>query len=99
MTSETDTEVRERERSLDAEVRSLQKRLEQRELALGMLNRRLLQLERGDTGFAGMDRAAGGADPAEVQALRAELDRVYNTKLFRWASPARTIYGALRRLR
>jgi len=49
-----------RVRTLETEVRALRQRLEQREQMLAVLNRRLLQLERGENGSSGMDRAETG---------------------------------------
>jgi len=86
-------------RELEAEVCSLEQRLEQRERMLKDLNRRLLQLERGENGIAGMDRADLGQVAAENQALQQELDSLRRTKLFRWSAPARDVYARLRRTR
>ena len=78
-----------RVQTLEAEVRTLRQQLEQREELLRVLNRRLLQLEHGDSGFSGMDRA-------EVGLLQEELESLRNTKLVRWSSPVRDIYGRMR---
>ena len=43
-----------RVQTLEAEVRTLRQRLEQREELLRVLNRRLLQLEHGESGFSGI---------------------------------------------
>jgi chromosome segregation ATPase len=97
--------------ALDREVRSLRRRLAQREQMLAGLNRRLLQLERGDNGLSGMQRAelrgpAAGhpslqAELASVKdanrALQEELYWLRHSKVFRWSRPARKVYHVLRR--
>jgi len=73
----------------------------------------LLQLEHGENGLSGMERAETGQLPAQNQLLQQEnsklseqlrsvneqLEQLRNTKLFRWASPARDVYARLRRPR
>ena len=81
-----------RVRTLEAEVLALQQRLGQREELLKVLNRRLLQLERGESGDS-------QALKHENSNLHQELDRLRSTKLFRWSSPARDVYSRLRRPR
>lgn len=99
---------------LDSERRALERQLELRNQALAVLNRRLSQLEQLDGAAAGVQRAHLGSDTlvadsgslaAEVIGLRAanaelagELARLRSTKLFRWARPARLVYGRLRGL-
>jgi predicted nucleic acid-binding Zn-ribbon protein len=90
-------------RTLEAEVLTLNQRLDQRERLLKTLNRRLLELERGENGAAGAERAATSEIVKDIQTLQEhnqrlqeELDRLYRTKLFRWANPARTVYSRLR---
>ncbi len=78
-----------RVQTLEAEVRTLRQRLVQREELLKVLNRRLLQLERGESGLSGMDRA-------EVGLLQEQLESLRNTKLFRWSSPIRDVYSRMR---
>jgi hypothetical protein len=77
-------------RELEVEVRVLRRTLTQRDEALVTLNRRLMELERGDIGSPGTDQAH------EVARLEAELDRLRSTKLFRWSAPARDMYRQLR---
>lgn len=77
-------------RELEVEVRVLRRTLTQRDEALVTLNRRLMELERGDIGSSGTDNAD------EVARLEAELDRIRGTKLFRWSAPARDVYRQLR---
>lgn len=81
-----------RVRTLEAEVRALQQRLGQREELLKVLNRRLLQLERGENGDAQALRD-------ENSYLHEQLGLLRGTKLFRWSSPAREVYSRLRRPR
>jgi hypothetical protein len=76
-------------RTLEVEVRDLRQRLEQREQVLKALNRRLLQLERGQEGDT-------QALQAENDSLRQELGSLRNTKVFRWSTPARDAYSRLR---
>ncbi|MGA2521517.1 MAG: hypothetical protein ABSG81_11955 [Acidimicrobiales bacterium] len=84
-------------RTLESEVCALEQRLEQREALLKDLNRRLLQLERGENGMAGMERAGFGDVAQENQVLLEQLESLRNTKLFRWSAPARDVYAKLRR--
>ncbi len=86
-------------RALETEIASLRERLRQRETALAVLNRRLVSLERYD------DAAAGAAPPdaaieaeARARAAEEELERLRNTRTFRFTAGARRIYGAARRL-
>lgn len=81
-----------RVQTLEAEVLALRQRLGQREEVLKVLNRRLLQLERGENGGSQVLQDKNSN-------LRQELDRLRSTKLFRWSSPARDIYSRLRRPR
>jgi hypothetical protein len=81
---------RDRLRELEVEVRVLRRTLTQRDEALVTLNRRLMELERGDIGTSSTDQAD------EVARLEAELDRIRGTKLFRWSAPARDVYRQLR---
>ena len=59
---------------------------------LKVLNRRLLQLERGENGDSQALRD-------ENSQLHEQLDLLRGTKLFRWSSPARDVYSRLRRPR
>ena len=92
MSDQTDFAADERVRTLEAEVRALRQRLGQREELLKVLNRRLLQLERGDNGDSQALRDENGYLREQLRLLRA-------TKLFRWSSPARDVYSRLRRPR
>ena len=90
-------------RKLRAELGEARRQLHQREEALAALNRRLLLLERNQSGIdqtlgPQVAGAAGGMAglSAENSALREEIERIYATKLFRVARPARRIYGLLR---
>ena len=96
MTEETTSLENASIRSLEADVRTLQKRLEQREELLRVLNRRLVQLEQGDIGPTGAD---GGSLQLEIRNLNDQLDLLRATKLFRWSTPARDVYSKLRRPR
>ena len=88
---------RARRLSLEIEVRDLRQRLTARELSLSELNRRVVELERGGTGIADLSLAVRNHElERELHELTAELERLRNTKLFRWARPARSVYGALR---
>jgi len=84
-------------RALETEVSTLRQRLDQRERLLKELNRRLLQLERGENGMSGVERADVGQVLVENQVLHEQLELLRNTKLFRWSSPAREVYARLRR--
>lgn len=81
-----------RVRTLEAEVRALRQRLAQREELLKVLNRRLLQLERGENGDSQALRD-------ENSYLHEQLGLLRGTKLYRWSSPARDVYSRLRRAR
>ncbi|MDQ6837340.1 MAG: hypothetical protein M3137_03085 [Actinomycetota bacterium] len=77
---------------LEVETRALRRKLAQREAALAVLNRRLLVLERGGTGVSGVSRV----DEERTASVEDELQRLRDTKLFRWSAPARDIYRSLR---
>ena len=94
MSDETGRFDNARMRTLEVEVRALQQQLEQREQLLKVLNRRLLQLERGESGISGMET---GMLLSENRALKEQLGLLRNTKLFRWSSPVRDVYARLRR--
>lgn len=120
---------------LRSEIGHLKKLLEQREMALASLNRRLMTLERTDARatderLAGLmeqiamheqtvahlqrqleqahegqaahaesaarSRQQADESAARIQELTEEIDRLYATRLFRYASPLRKIYGRLR---
>lgn len=101
---------------LRTRLRSLRRQLEQRELTISQLNRRLMLLERGDETSVDPAVAAANARIAALEATIAEMDaarlslaaerssladevgRLYNTRLFRYASPARRLYSRLRRI-
>ena len=89
-------------RKLRAELGEARRQLQQREEALAALNRRLLLLERTQSGIEQTlgPQVAGSAGlqavAAENAALREEIERIYATKLFRVARPARRVYGMLR---
>ena len=79
-----------RVRTLEAEVLALQQRLGQREEQMKVLNRRLLQLERGEN-----------RDSRRCKATTATFTKSWigcdsSTKLFLWPSPARDAYPRLR---
>lgn len=86
--------------ALQTEIGTLKRRLEQRELALAGLNRRLMTFESGHAGAeeVGIRAMKEELDRvlAEREQLRAEIARIHATKLFRLAAPARRIYGRLR---
>lgn len=83
-------------RELQAELRALRQQLQQREQLLKVLNRRLLELERGDAGASPMERVDTGMLLVERAELAGELESMRQTKLFRWSSPARDVYARLR---
>ncbi len=86
--------------ALQTEIGALKRRLEQRERALAGLNRRLMTFERGLAGAGNVGVVATKEEfdrvVAERDQLRAEIGRIYSTKLFRLAGPARRVYGRLR---
>jgi hypothetical protein len=114
MVSDTRSTDNARAIALAAQVGALQQKLDQRENALAMLNRRLLQLERTENSAVGVERAAGLAATsdsglldsdafaqirrleADNEHLREEIQRIRDTKLFRWAAPARRVYALTR---
>lgn len=87
---------------LRTELARTRRTLEQREAILTALNRRLLALESRVPPLAS-DPAAGERARAEqalheAAELRAELERMRATKLFRYARPLRKMYSVWRRL-
>ena len=85
----------EERRALETEIAALRERLRQREAALTVLNRRLVTLERFDA--PSVTPEPGGAE-ARARAAEEELDRMRQTRTFRWTSSARGVYRQLRRL-
>lgn len=86
-------------RALEAELGTLQARLEHREALLRALNRRLFELERGANGITDAERVQAALVHQHNQQLEAELkdlNQLKQTKLYRWASPARSVYAMLR---
>ena len=59
--------------ALQAKLRAVKRKLEVREQALAVLNRRLLKLERGENGVGGMVRAMGG-EYVQILDLSAEVE-------------------------
>ena len=91
---------RARRLGLEIEMRELHQRLIAREQSLAELNRRVVELERGGRGTSDVTSLVvrNHELEREVHELTAELDRLRSTKLFRWARPARTLYGVFRGL-
>jgi hypothetical protein len=98
----SDAEISENEviRALETEVRALRQRVEHRELALALLNRRLLELERSEVEMLREENVALGHQLAtlrlEGEALRQQIVDMHATKLYRWSSPARGLYAKAR---
>ena len=97
MTLPTDQEESSR-LALETELRDLRQRLGVRERSLAEMNRRVVQLERGGTGVAEVSSLTVRIGELEAQnrELAAEIDRLHNTRLFRWARPARAAYRWVR---
>jgi hypothetical protein len=76
--------------ALEAEVGVLRQRVKQREAAMAVLNRRLVALERLDHGGAGILQHA--------IALEDELERLRQTRMFRWSALLRRVYTQARRV-
>jgi hypothetical protein len=76
--------------ALEAEVGVLRQRVKQREAAMAVLNRRLVALERLDHGGAGILEHA--------TALEDELERLRQTRMFRWSALLRRVYTQARRV-
>lgn len=96
MSQPVDDDSQSRIRQLEVELRGLRHQLSLREEALVTLNRRLIVLERGGGGLSAVDRASHEPLEERNRRLEEELYRMHNTKLFRWATPARNVYGVLR---
>jgi hypothetical protein len=90
-------------RALEIEVGALRQQLGQREDALKILNRRLLELERGEHGTDPLERIATAQLVAEKERILAEngvlasqLESLQQTKILRWSAPARQLYARVR---
>lgn len=90
-------------RGLEAEVRALRARVAQREESLRSLNGRLLKLERGEFSVGASNPGSEASLRRELDAstervafLEHEIDALRNTKLLRWAAPARAVYARAR---
>jgi uncharacterized protein YdcH (DUF465 family) len=82
--------------SVEAEVLALRRQVELRDELLRILNRRLLQLERGEVGSEGMRRAEIKRLHEENTYLRRLVHSLLDTEMFRWTIPARRLHGKLR---
>ena len=100
MTAQTNASDEGQVRRLEAEVRTLTQRVAQRDKLLQALNRRLFQLERGESGMTDVELVRMEVDKTELQRqnanLQEQLDLLLATKIFRWAAPARNLYARLR---
>ena len=90
--SGTDTRVR----SLEAEVLAMRQQIELRDELLRVLNRRLLQLERGEADTGGMMVRMQARVPAQQNNdLRSVVQSLLSTDMFRWTLPARRLHGRI----
>lgn len=96
-------------RELQSELGALRQRLEMRDEALRVLNRRLLHLEghpskvmgeREDRERLVTENKTLLADNIslrdQLESARMELAELRHTKMFRWTSPVRNLYAMLR---
>jgi len=98
--------------ALEMQVRALGRQLAQRDEALGLLNRRLLRLERGEDSLPALSDVGIGDLAAHVLLLRAQMSSLHdendalrnelhwlrNSKIFRWSRPFREPFYATRRV-
>jgi hypothetical protein len=82
-----------RVQNLEAELLAMQRQVELRDELLHVLNRRLLQLERGELDAVAMKQIK--INRRKDNNLRRALRSVLDTGLFRWTAPARRIHGKL----
>lgn len=95
MTTETQPDTAARVIVLESELRAERQRLAQREEMLAVLNRRLVVLEQqASTINAVIDMPPDPEALRErVRALEEELERMRQTKVFKWSAPLRRLYG------
>ncbi len=84
-----------RMQSLEAEVLAMRQQVELRDELLRILNRRLLQLERGEVDSEGMKRVGTKRLQEENTYLRRLVHSLLDTDMFRWTIPARRLHGKL----
>ena len=86
----------EERRALQTEIAALRERLHQREAALTALNRRLVALERWEA--PPVAPVPDYDSESRARAAEEELERIHQTKTFRYTAGAREVYRRLRRL-
>jgi hypothetical protein len=84
-----------RVRTLEAELLAMRRQVELRDELLRVLNRRLLQLERGQVDTRGLERIDTTHLHEEDKYLRRIVHSVLDTEVFRWTIPARRLHGRL----
>ena len=82
-----------RVRSLEAEVLAMRQQIELRDELLRVLNRRLLQLERGEADTRGIERMDPRVPKQQNNDLRSVVQALLSTDMFRWTLPARRFHG------
>jgi hypothetical protein len=106
MTTKTPVNDAERLAVLEAELRAERQRVAQREQMLATLNRRLVLLEQGVSGVDPTTGQAIGPEAlqervrrleVELAEAQQELQRMRQTKVFKWTAPFRRVYGAMAR--
>jgi len=104
MRGASDIELGHSRLALEAELSAVRTRLAQREQALAVLTRRLLQLESGEVEGPPEPSPSAGDGASEVRVLRAqvsalqhELHWLRHSRIFRWSSPIRRAFYAARR--
>lgn len=105
MREKMDIDVAHSRLAMETELRAVRSRLTQREQTLAILTRRLLQLEGGGGGTPAEQPPPTGDVASEnrvlraqVAALQAELHWLRHSKIFRWSSPVRAAFYAVRRV-
>lgn len=84
-----------RVRSLEAEVLTLKRQVEVRDEMLRSLNRRLLQLERGETDTQRIKPGETKRLEEENRYLRRLVHSFLDADMFRWTIPVRRLHGRL----
>ncbi len=95
MIDQTDSGHDSRVRSLEAEILSMRRQVELRDELLRVLNRRLLQLERGEIVPVPMSQIEPQSPRDDGPYLRRLVRSMLDTDLFRWALPARRFRGRI----
>lgn len=91
MTEPVGSAGHDRVRALEAEILAMRQQIEQRDELLRVLNRRLLQLERGEPDRDWARRSDAQRVQSQNGATRNAVRSLLDSELFRWTLPVRRL--------